>query len=195
MSVEHTTQNQSSFFRPIQLGVMEAAKTVWELIGEEHAENFVVVGGEALLFHGSNIGTEDVYLAITAESMDKFCRLARNDPRLTEYPLNPWRHHTSGGFDVEIDFLDKLGGEYMLGIIQDHCRIQGVPVVTLADLALAKGYSWVQRENEKDLDRMRCVVTKMRSTGESFKWLEEDGMKLLKYIMRELECSEAVWKS
>lgn len=54
--------------------------------------------------------------------MDKFCRLAKNDPRFTEYPLCPLRYHASYGFDVEIDFFDKLG--YMQGL-KDHCIIEG----------------------------------------------------------------------
>jgi len=166
---------------------MEAAKAVWNLVGQEHTENFVVIGGAALLFHGSNISTNDADLGITADSMNTFCELARRDTRFTEDLICPWRYESSYGFAVEIDFLDKLG-DYMHGA-KDYCLIQGVPVATLADLVLGKGDSWLDRGREKDLAGLMYVVEKMERAGEDFKGLGEEGRKLLGEIMEELEDS------
>jgi len=43
---------ESTFLLQCQLAAMEAARAVWEIVGEEHSGNFVVIGGGALLFHG-----------------------------------------------------------------------------------------------------------------------------------------------
>jgi len=51
---------------------MQAARVVWDLVGEEHTEILPLPGGgAALLFHGSGVGTEDTDLAIIRESLDK----------------------------------------------------------------------------------------------------------------------------
>ncbi|RPA97815.1 hypothetical protein L873DRAFT_1089547 [Choiromyces venosus 120613-1] len=144
MSSQSTTipglaHNQPTTLLPIQLAVMEAARAVWDLVGEEHINNFAVVGGAALLFHGSDTRTEDTDLAITREAFDKFCQLARNDPRFTEDPYwGPWRYHASFDFDVLIDFLDKSGVQGWLPELTGCCLIQGVPIAMLTDLALLK---------------------------------------------------------
>ncbi|KAG0634227.1 hypothetical protein HOY80DRAFT_1060883 [Tuber brumale] len=63
---------QTTSFLPAQLAPMEAARAVWDLIGEDHIDNLVVVGGAALLFHGSRIFTCDADLAIIHDSLGKF---------------------------------------------------------------------------------------------------------------------------
>jgi len=68
------------------LGVIEAARAVWGLIGRAYVGKFAVVGGAALLLHGATIQTSDVDVGITEESLDAFERAARMDPRFTEYP-------------------------------------------------------------------------------------------------------------
>ncbi|RPA95970.1 hypothetical protein L873DRAFT_1267223 [Choiromyces venosus 120613-1] len=170
---------------------MEAARAVWDLVGEEHINNFVVVRGAALLFHGSDIRTEDTDLAITLESFDKFCQLARNDPRFTKDPYGgPWRYRASFDFDVLIDFLDKLGVEGWLPRLTGYCLIQGVPIATLSDLALSKAAAWVDRNEGKDLDGLEYVLQMMARTGLSFRGLGEEGKGILDRVVVKLPPSE-----
>lgn len=185
------THNRSTALIPIQLAVMEAAKAAWELIGEEHLENFAVVGGVALLFHGSNNRTEDTDIAVTGESIEKFYQVARNDPRFAEDPYGgPWRYHSSFDFDVFIDFLDKSGVGGCLHELKGYCMIDGVPIATLADIAVSKGTAWLDRRLGKDLDGVDYVLCKMARTGLNLRELGEEGKGILDKLMVKLPPSE-----
>ncbi|KAG0642977.1 hypothetical protein HOY80DRAFT_998114 [Tuber brumale] len=92
-----------------QLAVLEAVRAVWNLIGEQHLENFAVVGGAALLLHGANIRTADADLAITPQSLEAFEEAAKHDERFTYIPGLPWEYTSSLDIIVPIDFLDKSG--------------------------------------------------------------------------------------
>ncbi|KAG0635340.1 hypothetical protein HOY80DRAFT_1025151 [Tuber brumale] len=69
---------------PVQLAAMEAVRAIWEMMGDEHKESFVMVRGAALLFYGSGIPTNDVDIAITANSLGNFEELANNDGCFTQ---------------------------------------------------------------------------------------------------------------
>jgi len=62
---------------------VEAARAVWEMVGEEHLLN-PVAGGAALLFHGVVIPTSDTDLAITGGSLNKFHGLSKNDKQFPQ---------------------------------------------------------------------------------------------------------------
>ncbi|PUU75245.1 hypothetical protein B9Z19DRAFT_363063 [Tuber borchii] len=183
--------SRSTTLVPIQLAVMEAARAAWELIGEEHIENFAVVGGAALLFYGSDNRTEDTDIAVTRESIDKFYQLARSDPRFAEDPyVGPWRYHTSFDFDVFIDFLDKSGAGGCLHELKGHCLIDGVPIATLADIAVSKGAAWLDRGLGKDLDGVDYVLRRMAGADLNFRELGEEGKRILDKMMVKLPPSE-----
>ncbi|PUU79687.1 hypothetical protein B9Z19DRAFT_1064035 [Tuber borchii] len=190
-SIPGSAHNQQTTLIPSQLGVMEAARAVWDLVGEEHINDFAVVGGAALLFHGSDIKTEDTDLAITGKPFDKFCQLVKNDSRFVEDPYGgPWRYHATFGFDVLIDFLDKLGGGGYLPEMTGHCLIDGVPVATLVDLALLKGAAWVDRDEKKDLAGFDYALRRMAEAGLSFRGSGEIGKGILDKVVVKLQSSE-----
>jgi len=92
--------------------------------------------GGVLLLHGATIQTSDVDIGITGESLDAFERVARMDPRFTEYPCGG-EYTTSFGFNVGVDFMQIGGG--CLHQPNGYCLDDDVPVAMLTDLALSKG--------------------------------------------------------
>ncbi|KAG0635948.1 hypothetical protein HOY80DRAFT_1055723 [Tuber brumale] len=142
-----------------QLASMEVAKEGWAMVGEEHRDNFVVVGGAALL-HGYPIFTSGANLAITAQSLHKF--------------------------RVNIDFLDKTGETGCLHQCSEYSLIDGILVATLVDLAIGKGGAWIGRGNSKDLYGFKCAVKTMTKKGLDFKRLSEAKRETLDDITIEL---------
>jgi len=156
------------------------------MVGEEHRDNFMVVGGAALLLHGYPIFTNDTDLAITIDSLVKFETLAKEDPRFSKSIFGEWSFESPRGFRVNIDFLDKTGETGCLHECSDYSLIDGMPVVSLVDLAIAKGGAWIDRENEKDLYSFRRVVQTMREKMLNFKELSRAKRETLDDIMMEL---------
>ncbi|KAG0640665.1 hypothetical protein HOY80DRAFT_1041242 [Tuber brumale] len=121
------------------------------MVGEEHQDNSVVVGGAALLLHGYPIFTNDADLAITADSLHKFETLAKLNSRFSQNRFGEWSFESGRGFRVNIDLLDKTVEGGCLRKCNDYCLIDGMPMATLVDLAIAKGGAWIDRQNEEDL--------------------------------------------
>ena len=179
--------------KPAQLAAMEVAKEVWGMVGNEHRDNFLIVGGTALLLHGYPIFTNDADIAITAESLDKFETLAKLDPRFSQSQFGEWAFQSPRGFRVKIDFLDKTGETGCLHECSDYALIDGMPVTTLVDLAIGKGQAWVNRENPKDLFGFKCAVKKMTELGLNFRELTGPKRDALEDIMSELEEMKEEW--
>ncbi|KAG0637018.1 hypothetical protein HOY80DRAFT_1003015 [Tuber brumale] len=177
----------SGDLKPVQLASMEVAKEVWAMMGDENRENFVVVGGAALLLHGYPIITEDTDLAITPDSLHKFETLAMSDPRFSQTMFGEWSFDSPRGFRITIDFLDKTGESGSLHKCSDYSLIDGMPVVTLVDLAISKGGAWFDRQEKKDLYGFTCVVETMKERGLNFKRLSRPKRETLDDIMIELE--------
>lgn len=166
------------------LGVIEAARAVWGLIGGAYVGKFAVVGGAALLLHGSTIQTSDVDVGITGESLNAFEQAARLDHRFTEYATG-WEFATSFGFSVHIDFI-QIGG-LILHQLRGYCLDSEVPVATLTDLALSKGIAWVDRLENKDLQGLLYAVEQMKVKGQNFRRLSEEQSELLALILSKLD--------
>ncbi|KAG0138506.1 hypothetical protein HOY82DRAFT_595579 [Tuber indicum] len=90
-----------------QLAVLEAARAVWNLIGEQHIENFAVVAGAALLRHGADIRVTDADLAITPQSLGAFEEAAKHDDWLTYIPGHPSEYTSSSDITLLLDSLYK----------------------------------------------------------------------------------------
>ncbi|KAG0124748.1 hypothetical protein HOY82DRAFT_633711 [Tuber indicum] len=172
--------------KPIQLATVEVAKEVWAMMGEEHRDNFMVVGGAALLLHGHPIMTGDTDLAVTADSLHKFETVARCDSRFSQGLFGEWSFESPRGFRVTIDFLDKTGESGHLHSCSDYSMIDGMPVVTLVDLAIAKGGAWIDRQKGKDLYGFKCAVETMGEEMLNFKGLSRAKRETLEDVMIEL---------
>ncbi|KAG0643113.1 hypothetical protein HOY80DRAFT_1098112 [Tuber brumale] len=171
---------------PAQLEAMEAVRSIWEMIGEEHKESFVVVGGAALLFYGSGIPTYNADIAITGSPLPKCEERAKNDGRFTQGVMGDWEFQASYGFSVKIDFLDKLGFGGYLNEHKQYCIIDRVPVATLVDLALGKGGSWFDQERTKDLQALEWVVGLMVDQGLDLAEVGMDEILILRDVITRL---------
>ncbi|KAG0638654.1 hypothetical protein HOY80DRAFT_1077557 [Tuber brumale] len=165
------------------MATMEAARVIWNMIGEEHRENFVVVGGTALLFYGSTIVTNDTNLATAGDSLDKFRNLAKEVARFSETVYGKWEYTSSYDFITMVDFVDKEGGGGSMHKLKGYSIINGIPVATLVDLAIGGGAAWVERRGGKDLSGIEYAATMMALRGLSFKVLDAQTRGFLDDIM------------
>lgn len=175
---------------PGQLAVIEAVRAVWNLVGEQHLENFAVVGGAAFLFYGASVWTSDADIATTAQSFKAFESAANQDSRFACTVGCYWEYKSSMDILVQLDFLDKDGVGGCLHKLRGYTLVDGVPMATLSDLAVAKGTAWVDREKEKDFIGLEYAVHSMTRKGMNFRELEEDGRERLDDILEELEQDE-----
>ncbi|KAG0638560.1 hypothetical protein HOY80DRAFT_153840 [Tuber brumale] len=178
-----SAQARSADLLPMQLAAMETARAIWGMVGTEHLENFVVVGGTALLFHGASIIIHGTDLAVTGYSLNRFRELAQNDRRFSETVIGTWEYSSSYGLIVMVDFLNKLGDGGYMHEYNSYSLVGGIPVATLADLAIGKGTSRMDRGHSKDLEGLEYVVQKMTSNGSSFRGLDSEGKRRLDEVM------------
>jgi hypothetical protein len=113
-------------------------------------------------------------------------RLQRlRDKRFT-WTAGVWEYKSSEEIMVEVEFLDKDGVGGYLHQLRGYSLLDGVPVATLADLALGKGAAWVDRSKEKDLSGFEYAIRKMADKGMNFRGLGIEGRDVLADIMEEL---------
>ncbi|KAG0129265.1 hypothetical protein HOY82DRAFT_610886 [Tuber indicum] len=109
-----------------------------------------MVGGAALLLYGYPILTIDTDLTITADPLYKFEVRAKLHPRFSQMKFGGWDFESHRRFRVDIDFLGKTGEGRYLHECSDYSLMDGMPMVTLTDLAIAKGGAWIKSQKEKD---------------------------------------------
>lgn len=91
--------------------LLEAFSAAASLLPDAYAEEFVLVGGTALLYLGSTRSTGDVDFLITAQSLNAFEVAARKDSRFSKDSTEQW-HYTSrtNGITIPFEFLAAGGG-------------------------------------------------------------------------------------
>ncbi|KAG0128074.1 hypothetical protein HOY82DRAFT_671750 [Tuber indicum] len=155
---------------PAQLTSMEVTKEVWAMVGKEHQDKFIVVGGAALLLHGYPILTDHTDLAITADSLYKFEALAKLDPRFSQ------TNSGDGALNLIVDFV-PISTFWIRQENADACT----------NLAIAKGGARIDRQNENDLYGFKCAVKAMTEKMLNFKGSSEEKRGTLDEIMIEPE--------
>ncbi|KAG0137683.1 hypothetical protein HOY82DRAFT_588918 [Tuber indicum] len=175
---------------PGQLAILETVRAIWTLVGEDPVEDFVVIGGAALLFYGGDNRTEDVDVAITSPTLRLFEEAAEHDHRFVPTPGDAWEYTSSFDIIVHIDFLDKSGSGGPLHKLRGYTLFDGIPVATLPDLAVGKGTAWVNRKLAKDFKGLEYVVRRMARQAINFRGLDSTGIERLDDIMEGLRCTE-----
>jgi len=135
---------------------------------------------------GPHSSSTDTDIAITAESLDKFETIGEHGPRFSKSPFGQWVLQSERGFRVEIDFLDKTGQIGCLHPCSEYSLLDGIPVATLADLTVGKGWAWVDWEKFKDLYSFRCIVRTMIERGLNFREVGEENQDALEDIISAL---------
>jgi hypothetical protein len=150
--------------------LIEAMTAASEFIDENVRKDFLIIGGAALARYGSLRKTDDIDIAITAETLNVFVEKAKTDPRFAQHPDGEWTYtcqeESIEGLGVRFEFL-QLGGPF-LPEIRGVTTFGAVQVASLADIVLMKAFAYRNRGEVYDLDDMKFALRLMAQKGETF---------------------------
>ena len=148
--------------------LLEAFHTAVALLPQNLRNGLVLVGGTSLLSLGGNRKTEDVDIAVTAASLHAFYAAAANDHRFKKGGMDIWEYTSSSGIRVPFEFLSQGGGYVPVIMAAREIVAGGGMRAGLGELAIMKARTWLARDDEKDLEDFKFLLTKMHESGEGF---------------------------
>jgi hypothetical protein len=152
--------------------LLEAFHAAVALLPQNLRRDFILIGGTSLLTIGSTRETRDIDVAVTGPSLHAFFAVAARDPRFKKGIMDDWEYTSNNDIIVPIEFLAQ-GGGFAPVIRQAREIVAGGGMrAGLGELAIMKAKAWVQRDEKKDLDDFKFLLTKMEELGESFGVLE-----------------------
>jgi hypothetical protein len=148
--------------------LLEAFHAAVALLPQNLRNGLVLVGGASLLSLGGNRKTEDVDIAVTAPALHAFYAAATLDARFKKGGMDTWEYASSSSIIVPIEFLSQ-GGDFVPIIRAAKEIVAGGGVrAGLGELAIMKARTWLARDDEKDLEDFKFLLTKMHKSGEGF---------------------------
>lgn len=148
--------------------MLEAFRAAVALLPQNLRNGLVLVGGVSLLSLGGTRKTEDVDIAATAPALHAFYAAALHDPRFEKGAMNTWEYTSSSGIIVPFEFLLQ-GGGFVPAIRAAREIVAGGGMrAGLGELAIMKARTWLARDDEKDLEDFKFLLTKMEEMGEIF---------------------------
>jgi hypothetical protein len=148
--------------------LLEAFCAAVAFLPQNLRNGFILVGGASLLSLGGTRKTEDVDVAATAPALHAFYAAALHDPRFKKGAMDTWEYTSSSGISVPFEFLSQGGG--LVPVIRAAREIiaGGGMRAGLGELAIMKARTWLARDEEKDLEDFKFLLTKMGEMEESF---------------------------
>jgi hypothetical protein len=149
--------------------LLEAFCAAVALLPQNLRNGLILVGGASLLSLGGTRKTEDVDIAATAPALHAFYAAALHDPRFKKGAMDTWEYTSSSGISVPFKFLSQ-GGGYVPVIRAAREIIAGAGGMRagLGELAIMKARTWLARDEEKDLEDFKFLLTTMGEMEESF---------------------------
>lgn len=159
--------------------LLEAFHSAVALLPPNLRNGLVLVGGSSLLCLGGTRRTEDVDIAVTAAALHGFHAAALDDPRFKKGSIENWQYTSSNGITVPFEFILQGGGFAPVITAAREIGPDGGMRAGLGELALMKARTWLSREEKKDMDDFKFLLTKMEEMDESFgKLLAGDGEEM-----------------
>jgi hypothetical protein len=152
--------------------LLEAFSAAAALVPQDLRRSFVLVGGASLLSLGGTRKTGDVDVAVTGPALHAFHAAALNDERFNQLGGESWEYTSSNEICVPFEFLLQ-GGDF-IPVIEGAREIGacGEMRAGLGELAIMKAKTWLDRDEDKDLQDFRFLITKMGEMGETFGTLQ-----------------------
>lgn len=140
-------------------------------VSEEFRNEFIAVGGLALVLHGYNLYTEDIDIVASGRALDDFLKDVENDDKFEFNGLSKAVYKSSFGINVEFEFLHSIGE----GIFFEYSQIyvahalsayETCAVVSAQDLLRMKAHAWIDRKKDKDIEAVKALLWILRSRGD-----------------------------
>ncbi|KAI9858148.1 MAG: hypothetical protein M1813_007797 [Trichoglossum hirsutum] len=161
----------------LRAALLEAFTAAVELLPPALQERFVLIGGTSMLTLGGSRQTEDVDIAVTAETLNAFQEGAALDPRFSQDSILSWTYTSNtpeaSGICVALEFLE-MGGGFVPEIRAARPTGLGGYRAGLAELVLMKAQALHSRELEGDRDDLRFLLGKMEASDENFQGVVMD---------------------
>jgi hypothetical protein len=148
--------------------LLEAFHAAVALIPLNLKKGLVLVGGTALLSLGGNRKTRDVDFAVTTPSLHAFFAAAANDSRFSKDNMDTWEYTSTSGIIVPFEFLSQGGGFVPVIRAAKEIGSGGAMRAGTGELAVMKARTWLGRDDDKDLEDFKFLLTKMDEVGEGF---------------------------
>jgi len=120
-----------------------------KLVDQNVRQDFLIIGGAALVRYGSLRKTEDVDIAINAKTLNVLMEKAATDLRFKQDPAAGWTYTCQEEGIEGLEFGD-------------------VYLASLADIVLMKAHAYQDRVEEDDLEDMMFALRLMGQKGETF---------------------------
>jgi len=171
--------------------LLEAFAAATELLPSTLREKFVLIGGTSMLSLGGSRKTEDVDIAVTAETLDAFQEAAILDPRFSQDVMLSWTYTgntpETRGITVTLEFL-AMGGGFVPEIRAARPIALGGFRAGLAELIVMKARTLDSRDEARDARDLRFLLEKMEGSDENFRdvELEEEDQEIMEDMVRRL---------
>src|SRR5579862_492825 len=171
--------------------LLEAFAAATELLPSTLREKFVLIGGTSMLSLGGSRKTEDVDIAVTAETLDAFQEAAILDPRFSQDVMLSWTYTgntpETRGITVTLEFL-AMGGGFVSEIRAARPIALGGFRAGLAELIVMKARTLDGRDEARDARDLRFLLEKMEGSDENFRdvELEEEDQEIMEDMVRRL---------
>ena len=144
-----------------------------------------------MLSLGGSRKTEDVDIAVTAETLDAFQEAAILDPRFSQDVMLSWTYTgntpETRGITVTLEFL-AMGGGFVPEIRAARPIALGGFRAGLAELIVMKARTLDSRDEARDARDLRFLLEKMEGSDENFRdvELEEEDQEIMEDMVRRL---------
>jgi len=139
-------------------------------VSEGFRNEFIAVGGFALVLHGYNLYTADIDIFASGRALDDFMKNVENDEKFEFNGFNKAIYKSSFDIHVEFEFLHSVGE----GIFFEYSQIyvahalsvdETCAVVSAQDLLRMKAHAWADRKEDKDIEAVKALLWILRSRG------------------------------
>lgn len=151
--------------------LLEAFCAAVALLPQNLRNDHILVGGASLLSVGGTRKTEDVDVATTTPALHAFYAAALHDPRFKKGAMDTWEYTSSNGISIPFEFLLQGGGFVPVIKAAREITAGGGMRAGLGELAIMKARTWLARDEVKDLEDFKFLITKMEEMEESFEVL------------------------
>jgi hypothetical protein len=170
--------------------LLECYEAAVQLVPAALQPEFVLIGGAASMVHGSVLKTEDVDIAVTANSLNAFREaVARGQTKFKIRPCETIEFECHQGYFIPVEFLE-LGGPFVDSVAAIEPLMRGGFVASPAELFLLRAKTWLGRGEDGDLADLRYLLEVTARTGQIYRVMRKAVVERIAEVKADLTLCE-----